>query len=745
MIEMGVLAIAVLVAAAVTRPAFTAERDLHAYRLTFPRSVRPEQALAFARSISGLLSPWWSRWLFGSPAVMFEVAADADGIEHRLIGPRGATGYLRSQLTAAIPGIRIEEIEMPGLHPSTAAELRLSSGSVSLRTDQPESTNSGILATLQPLREGEQAVVQWMVTPVAAGRLRGRVPLPSVLAELALAGGRVQARLPIDDARAEREKRSEPMTQAICRLGVRAGNRARERYLLRGMLGAFHAGNAPGVAFRQRLLPDGVVASRITDRDLPGSWPAQLNAKELSAFLGLPLGDIQVPGLSLGATRQLAPSADIPRRGRIVGRSTFPGAERQLALSVKDSLRHLQVIGPTGVGKSTLLLNLIAGDMQAGRGVVVLDPKGDLATDVLARVPANRVGDVILLDPSDTAQPVGFNLLAGNHTAPELVVDQVVSIFRGLFSAFWGPRTDDVLRASLLTLTTEPGMTLAEVPMLLGNESFRRRLVGRLDDVVLEGFWSWYEALSPGERAQAIGPVLNKLRTFLLRKRLRNVIGQTDSTFSMEEVLSGQKILIVSLQKGLLGEDAAALLGSCVLARLWQAVQGRAALPSGARRPVFAYVDEFQDYLNLPTSLADVLAQARSYGLGLTLAHQGLYQLPPSVRQAVLINSRSRVVFQTAASDAAALAKEFAPYLDVADLQALGPYEAIFAAAAGNRVAPPATMTTLPASESTGQERVVRRLSRQRYGRDAAEVEAAMRERMEGGRPVGAVKRRRRP
>jgi hypothetical protein len=510
------------------------------------------------------------------------------------------------------------------------------------------------------------------------------------------------------------------------------------------MTGAFYAGNAPGVSFRVRWLPTGMAAARIARRHR-GGWTSLLNSKELAAFLGIPIGDVQLPGVTLGTARQLAPPSDLPRRGRVIGRSTFPGAERLLALSVPDSLRHLHVIGPTGTGKSTLLLNLIAGDMAAGRTVVVVDPKGDLVADVLDRVPPERVGDVILLDPTDAERPAGFNLLAGAAQAPELVTDQVVSIFHHLYSAFWGPRTDDILRAALLTLAVEPGMTLVEVPLLLTDEGFRRRMVATVDDpVALEPFWGWYEAMSPAERAQAIGPVLNKLRTFLLRRRLRNVIGQAESTFALEAVLAERKILLVSLSKGLLGDDAAALLGSAVIARLWHAVQGRAALPPSARTPVFCHIDEFQDYLKLPTSLADVLAQARAYGFGLTLAHQHLGQLPPLVRTAVLANARTKVVFQTAAADAQTLAREFAPHLTAADLQALGPYEAVVSAAAGNRVLPPASLVTLPAGEPSGQASTARALSRQRYGRDRADVERGMRDRLERRPVAGGVKRRRR-
>ena len=722
-----------------------ASRDdsLRAFRLIFPRGSTPQQVVAFARSLSGLLPPWWRRWL-GTPAVIFEVAADEHGITHRLIVPAAQASYILAQLQAALPGTRVEEEAVSPAEVGAAAELRISSTRVPLRTDQPEAAVAGLLATLQPLRAGESSLIQWVMAPAPSGGFQGSVPLPSLLAELSFGPGRVQASLPVERARAEREKRAEPSVYAVCRIGVRARTAARELRLLRGMLGAFHAGNAPGVSFRTRWMQGPTVARRIARR-ARGRWTCLLNAKEVAAFLGIPTGDPQLPGLTLGSARQLAPSSDLPRRGRVLGRSTFPGAERQLALSVADSLRHLHVVGPTGVGKSTLLSGLIGGDMAEGRSVVVVDPKGDLVADVLDRVPPDRVGDVILLDPTDVDRPAGFNLLAGASEAPELVTDQVVSVFHNLYSAFWGPRTDDILRAALLTLASEPGMTLVEVPLLLTDEGFRRRLVAGVDDpVALEPFWAWYEAMSPAERAQAIGPVLNKLRTFLLRRRLRNVIGQADSTFELDAVLRDRKILLVSLAKGLLGEDAAALLGSAVLARLWHAVQGRAALPPSARTPVFCHIDEFQDYLNLPTSLADVLAQARGYGFGLTLAHQHLGQLPALIRQAVLANARSRVVFQTAASDAQALAREFAPHLAAADLQALGPFEAVVAAAAGNRVLPPASMVTLPPSEPTGHGAAARALSRQRYGRDRTEVEQAMRDRLDR-RPVGGdVKRRRR-
>jgi DNA helicase HerA-like ATPase len=530
---------------------------------------------------------------------------------------------------------------------------------------------------------------------------------------------------------------------AVGRVGVVAGDEARARGLLMRALAAFHLANAPGVHLRRRALPRQRVARAMTERRLPlAAAPCILNAAELASLIGFPIGDVSLPGLSLGGTRQLAPASDIPYGGRVVAQATFPGGERPLALSVTDSLRHLHVIGPTGAGKSTLLLGLIAQDMAAGRGVVVLDPKGDLVSDALDRVPAARREDVVVLDPTDDERPVGLNLLAGAAESPELVVEQVAGIFHQLYKAFWGPRTDDILRAALMTLIVEPGMTLCEVPLLLTDQGFRRRLVGRVDDPVALGpFWGWYEGLSDAERTQAIGPVMNKLRAFLLRRRLRNVLGQAAPRLDLDRALAEQKILLVPLAKGLLGEEAAALLGSLVVARLWQAVQRRVGVGPNERPTTFAFIDEFQDYLNLPTSLADVLAQARGLGLGLTLAHQHLGQLPPAMREAVLANARSRVIFQVAASDARVLAHELAPHLTAADLQGLGPYEVVASLSVGARVAPPVTAASYPPPPTTGQAAAARRMSRERYGIERSTVEAAIRARHEGRRGSGTVGR----
>lgn len=723
-------------------------RSRRTFKLTYPRGGTPDQALAFTRSLAGLLPSRWRR-LIGSPSVVIESQADSTGIHHYLRLPAGSAEYVLAQLRAALPGVRIEEADAPSIRPRLARELRVSSRTHPLRTEDPAQSAAALLATLAPLRADERVVVQWIVTAAPQRPTSDLVALrDQPLGWASLFGRSEPVRVPAELVRGEREKRSEPPLYAVARIGIEAGEAARERHLLRRVLGAFHLGTSPQARFRVRWLPSELVAPRIA-RAIPPAlgWPSLLNAAELAAFAGIPIGEPRLPGLTLGASPQLPPADEIPSEGRVLGTATFPGAERSVAIAPdEDSFRHLHVIGPTGSGKTSLATSLICGDLAAGHGAIVVDPKGDLVSGILDRIPPHRARDLILLDPMDRTQPVGFNLLAGAG-APEVAADQVVALFKGLYPAFWGPRTDDILRAAALTLTRKPGMTLVELPKLLTDEGFRRRLTADLDDFVLEEFWGWYEALTPGERAQAVGPVLNKVRTFLLRKRLRNVIGQSESTFSLAEVLAEQRVLLVNLVKGgALGDDASRLLGSAILAQLWQAVQARAALPESKRPPVFCYVDEFQDFVggSTPASFADFLAQARSYQFGVALLHQGFFQLPGDLKQAVLANARSRACFQAAHADAVTLAKEFGPDVAPDDLGALGAYEAIAQVSAGSQVSRPVTIKTPPPRPTTGSAEAIRGRSRERYGRPVAEVEAELRARAEGQPEKGAIKRTRR-
>lgn len=456
-----------------------------------------------------------------------------------------------------------------------------------------------------------------------------------------------------------------------------------------------------------------------------GSRPVPLNLNELATITGWPQGASDYPGLDRAGS-QILSAASATKTGRIIGRSLHPASSDQdVALSTQDGLRHLHVLGPSGVGKSTLLLNLALQDISAGRGCVVLDPKGDLVDDVLARVPSQHHGRLVVLDQARSDHIAGLNPLQAGAAQRELAVDGIVHVFRSLNVDSWGPRTQDILHSSLLTLVGSKHATLCAVPRLLTDPTFRRnvRSSGHSNGRgPLQAFWSWYEDLSDNERAAVIAPVMNKLRPFLLRSSLRGMLGQVEPKFDLRQVFTQKKVVLVPLRKGLIGAESANLLGSLLVSRLWQLAQERSALPQERRHPVFVYADEFQDYLRLPMSFEDVLAQARGLGVGMVLAHQHLGQLGPSVRAAVLANAQSRVHFRLSAEDAKAIAQA-TPELETVDYTALPAYQAYASMLASGQATPPASIQTLPAGQPLRRPQDLADDLARRWGTPATEVD----------------------
>ena len=451
--------------------------------------------------------------------------------------------------------------------------------------------------------------------------------------------------------------------------------------------------------------------------------------------------DVSVPGLARAGANAVAPPPAVARPASPVGSvpdrtraldtpkllgDAQAGGRRPVTLAVPDARYHLHVMGATGSGKSTLLTNLVLGDIAAGRGVVVIDPKGDLITDLCDRLPDGAEPRTVLIDPEDPDAAPVLNVLAGPD--PDLAVDNLVGIFRSIFAAFWGPRTDDVLRSACLTLlryaaSSGTSTSLADVPRLLADDAFRApRVAAVADDTVgLGGFWDSYEAMSEANRAQVIGPVMNKLRAFLLRDFVRSVVGRPDSSFDMGQVLDGG-ICLVRVPKGILGEETARLLGSFVVAKVWQTATHRARLGQAARVDASLVVDECQNFLHLPRSFDEMLAEARGYRLSMVLAHQHLGQLPKELREAVSSNARTKVWFSMSPEDAHALARHVAPEVSEHDLSHLGAYTAAARLVVDGEETPAFTLRTRPAPPAIpGRAEAVRDANRAAHSRPEPE------------------------
>jgi hypothetical protein len=364
--------------------------------LRWPREVHPDQLAAAFRLLAATA---------GTPIVL-QATGTSDHVDHHLAVAPSRAALVTEQLRTALPGLGLDDADAPAtgsLPLNDAIKLSFTTRRRPVRTDDPEQVSRALLAALTHVRPKEQFILQWLLGPRLAPMV---VPtkLPGQHHEAwtkALLAAPWSGPPPVDsEARsALRSKQAEPGWRAIGRIAVSAATVPRQRQLLSAVLGALRSAEAPGV----RLRASSEKPSRVTTAHIPWRWPLVLNVSELAVLSSWPVGKTSDLPIRTVGSRPLAPSRAIPAKGRALGRSTWPGAERSVAISADDSLRHLHVLGPTGVGKSTLLLNLIVQDMNQGRAVVVIEPKGDLIDDVLRRIPDKRLADVVLLDPTDEA------------------------------------------------------------------------------------------------------------------------------------------------------------------------------------------------------------------------------------------------------------------------------------------------------------------------------------------------------
>lgn len=698
------------------------DSDRKTYTLTFPSTLDAPRVLAWLRSISGTLKSGPSR-LMGVPTIAFELWATDRGITHRLKVPWQHADYVIGQLRSLVPGIRVTpDEEIPHAIWTTAVEVGMSNPSRNLRITTPEDVSASLLASVQALKPGETVIMQWIVTPAVPER----PPIsPSKSNEFSWWSWFTTPSASSDEVNDRRAKLSEPNLLAVLRIGALAETEIRADHLIYRLRAALAAVRTPYNHFTKRRVGAEKLQARLDTAAGVLTFPMQLSASELTALLAWPIGSPFVAGLPQGLARHLPATEAIARDGLRIGRSNFPGNERPVAIAHLDALKHIHVIGPTGVGKTTLLANMLEQSVAQGYGLVLIESKGDLFHQALDYIHRERIKDVIVLDVNDAAMPVGFNIMGeGNKRA---VVDEITQLFSHLYSDARGVWTREVLYHGLHTLQTRDGLTFVDLAPLLSpmtdeESAWRDDLIRSLQDGELRNFWQRFENQPRAAQDRITQPVMDRIWQLNARPEIRNIIGQSQSSFTMTDVVRDSKVLLINLSG--VGQETASLAGTLLMSALWRAVK-----TTRLEKPTYLYLDEFQDFLNLPIGAEDMLAKSRSFGLGMVLAHQHLGQLPTDVRGAVLANARSKVVFQTTADDARVMAREFGTNVEEHDFMHLGRYEAVARIATGDGVSAPITLTTSAPHPRLGYAGAVRDASRRAHGRSAASVEAEIKRR----------------
>ena len=677
-------------------------------QLHFPWPLEPDHVLR----LLGRLAADASR-----ATVVLEACGEGGLVHHRIGTQAHQVRAVTDAVTTSIPGTLLSTIDEP-TPPARVGRVTVADHGLSLQSDQSLALTRAIHAALAAARyQGEQLVLQIVLGAGIPPRLlpdNPADPTQSVASTLARgvrpAGQAVAASM--------RHKATEPGIRTVIRIGITAASEGRHAALRDGLLAALRLMQSPGTR-----ITSGV--DRAPLGRLPGRHGGTAFAiSELVGIIGWPIGREPLPGMPNPHPRQLPLRGKALPKDRSFGVTTAPGLAQPVGIGITDALQHTVLLGPTGAGKSTALLHLILADIDAGRSVVVIDPKGDLVSDVLARAPERRADDVVVLDPSHD-RPVGLNPLAAPDTPPELIADGILAIVRDLYPQAFGPRTADVLHASLLTLASTPGSTLALLPRLLTDARFRRSLVAKVRDDVLLDYWAEFDGLSNGQQIQHIGPVLSRLRQFLLRPSLRRVLDQPEPRFDLRDVVTSSPVLLVPLNEGLLGRDSSRLLGSLLVSRLWQLALARAGSPAASRRPVSIYIDEAQQFLRLGgDELADALARSRSLGVAWHLAHQYRAQMPKDLLSAIDANARNKIVFSLPSDDARAMAA-MAPELTPEDFMALPKHHVYAQLMRDGQNLGWISATTSPAPEPTNDAARLIRGSQRRYGRLVTEVPPA--------------------
>ncbi len=689
----------------------------------------------------------WKQKFSIQPVVSFEIVARQEEICFYVWSPKKYKDLVEKQIHGAFPDAEVDEVDEYNIFTEEGKVAYKSyqlgkSHFYPLKTFKDLATDplSGITTSLGKMGPGEAAAIQILISPTDIEWQKEGSKFISDTKKQESDPEKAKFSTPAKTLEAVENKISKPGFEVSIRVVVVSTSEdlAKSHIENIGSTFAQFASDANSLKGR-KVRRKGSFVEDFLYRYQPmfnimGNHPSILNTEELSTLFHFPNRQITTPHIKwLNAKSAPAPS-QIPNEGLFMGVSSYRGIKREVYVGQEDRMRHVYIIGKTGTGKSELLKDIILQDIREGKGLCFMDPHGDAIQDILKLIPPERAEDVIYFNPSDTERPMGLNLLEANtedqkHFAATAVINMMYKLFDPYKTGIVGPRFEHAVRNAMLTAMSEKGSTFIEIMRILTDSRFVQEILPKVTDPIIRRYWTDQIAqTSDFHKSEVLDYITSKFGRFVTNKLIRNIIGQSQSSFDFRKIMDEGKILLINLAKGELGEENSNFLGLILVPRILMAAMSRADTPIENRRDFYLYVDEFQNFAT--PDFAVILSEARKYRLGLCVANQFIGQVEEEVKNAIFGNVGTMVAFRVGVSDANYLAHEFTPTFGEDDLLNVERFHAYIKTIVNNEPVPPFSLdltkdlSKIKEIESPRIAEIIKEMSRLKYGRDVNLVEA---------------------
>lgn len=689
----------------------------------------------------------WKQKFSVQPTISFEIVAKQEDIKFYVWTPNKLKDLVEKQVHGAYPDAEIEEVSEYNIF---TEDGKVAHKSIQLKRNNfyplktfkelPTDPLAAITSTLAKMGDGEAAAVQILISPAKPSWQKEARKFISDTKKQESDPENAKFSVSAKTLEGVESKSGKSGFETSIRIVVVAKDMPNAKTHLSNIMGSFEQYSGELNGFKSRKIrAKGLFMNDFLYRYQPmfhlfGNRMTILNSEELATIYHFPNKQVTTPHIFwLYAKTAPAPS-EIPSEGLFLGTSTYRGIKRPVYISDDDRRRHMYIIGKTGTGKTEMLKDLIMQDIRAGKGICYMDPHGDAVKDILEMIPPERAEDVVYFNPADTKRPMGLNLLEAKtedqkHFVATAIINMMYKLFDPYKTGIVGPRFEHAVRNAMLTVMSVEGSTFIEVVRVLTDSSFVQELLPKVKDPIIRRYWTDQIAQTADfHKSEVLDYIVSKFGRFVTNKMVRNIIGQSKSAFSFREIMDEQKILLINLAKGEIGEENSNFLGLILVPRLLMAAMSRQDVPEEERKDFYLYVDEFQNFAT--PDFAQILSEARKYRLNLVVANQFIGQVEEELKNAIFGNVGTITCFRVGVTDANYLAHEFTPVFTEEDLLNIERYHVYTKTTVNNEPVPPFSMDLTKDMEQqakTANKRVaeiIKEMSRLKYGKDVGLVEA---------------------